>query len=115
MVEQERTGVGADQPSQATIMTTVTDAGRDRNGASSPDNAMRVEQATDRIAATERPISLRTENMSLYYGEFRALRDVSVEIPERTVTAIIGRVRLRQEFFPAQFQSDERSDPGRAG
>ena len=112
MVEKERTGVGADQPSQATIMTTVADARRDRNGASRPDNAMRVEQATDRIAATERPISLRTENMSLYYGEFRALRDVSVAIPERTVTAIIGASGCGKSSFLRSFNRMNDLIPG---
>jgi len=33
---------------------------------------------------------LRTGKVSLFYGQFQALRDVSLEIPERAVTAIIG-------------------------
>ena len=33
---------------------------------------------------------LRTEEVSLYYGDFQALRDISLEIPERAITAIIG-------------------------
>ena len=33
---------------------------------------------------------LRTEAVSLYYGSFQALRDISLEIPERAITAIIG-------------------------
>ena len=35
-------------------------------------------------------ISLRTEMVSLYYGNFQALRDINLEIPERAITAIIG-------------------------
>ena len=33
---------------------------------------------------------LRTEAVSLYYGRFQALRNISLEIPERAITAIIG-------------------------
>lgn len=44
---------------------------------------------------TDKPIDkgrvrLRTEEVSLYYGDFQALRDISLEIPERAITAIIG-------------------------
>jgi phosphate transport system ATP-binding protein len=35
-------------------------------------------------------IKLRTEAVNLYYGSFRALRNISLEIPERAITAIIG-------------------------
>ncbi|HJX13340.1 MAG TPA: phosphate ABC transporter ATP-binding protein PstB, partial [Dehalococcoidales bacterium] len=33
---------------------------------------------------------LRTEAVNLYYGTFQALRNISLEIPERAITAIIG-------------------------
>jgi phosphate transport system ATP-binding protein len=33
---------------------------------------------------------LKTETVSLYYGSFQALRNISLEIPERAITAIIG-------------------------
>jgi len=33
---------------------------------------------------------LRAENVHLFYGKFQALRNVSLEIPERSITAIIG-------------------------
>lgn len=33
---------------------------------------------------------LKTEAVNLYYGEFQALRDISLEIPECAITAIIG-------------------------
>jgi phosphate transport system ATP-binding protein len=35
-------------------------------------------------------VRLRTESVSLYYGNFQALRNISLEIPERAITAIIG-------------------------
>jgi phosphate transport system ATP-binding protein len=33
---------------------------------------------------------ITTHNLNLYYGEFLALRDVAIRIPDRNVTAIIG-------------------------
>jgi phosphate transport system ATP-binding protein len=33
---------------------------------------------------------ISTHNLNLYYGEFLALRDVAIRIPDRNVTAIIG-------------------------
>jgi len=33
---------------------------------------------------------IETHNLNLYYGEFLALKDVDIRIPERNVTAIIG-------------------------
>jgi phosphate transport system ATP-binding protein len=33
---------------------------------------------------------LRTEAVNLYYGSFQALRNISLEIPENAITAIIG-------------------------
>jgi phosphate transport system ATP-binding protein len=33
---------------------------------------------------------LRTENLSVYYGDFLALQDVSMDIPKNKVTALIG-------------------------
>jgi phosphate transport system ATP-binding protein len=32
----------------------------------------------------------RTENLNIYYGNFLAVRDVSIEIPKKAITAFIG-------------------------
>ncbi len=47
---------------------------------------------TDRTDRTNRPDEtvLASHNLSVYYGEERALNDVTIEIPENKVTAIIG-------------------------
>ena len=81
---------GSGETRGATIMTTVVNAQPTRDGFESPDGAASPMHAPDRLPVSERPISLTARNMSLYYGEFRALKDITVEIPERTVTAIIG-------------------------
>src|SRR5689334_21233896 len=41
-------------------------------------------------ADTARLAKLRLEHVKISYGEFRAVRDVSLEIPGHAVTAIIG-------------------------
>lgn len=35
-------------------------------------------------------VKLRTEGVNLYYGGFQALRSITLDIPERAITAIIG-------------------------
>jgi phosphate transport system ATP-binding protein len=35
-------------------------------------------------------IKLRSEKVNLYYGAFQALRNITLDIPERAVTAVIG-------------------------
>lgn len=35
-------------------------------------------------------VKIRTDAISLYYGSFQALRNISLDIPKRAVTAIIG-------------------------
>lgn len=75
---------------RTSIMTTVANLEASQDSYESSDTAAPTERVSDRLPVAERPISLSTRNMSLYYGEFRALKDISVEIPERTVTAIIG-------------------------
>jgi len=39
---------------------------------------------------TSSPSMIGTQAVSLYYGSFRALREVTLEIPDRSITAIIG-------------------------
>jgi phosphate transport system ATP-binding protein len=41
-------------------------------------------------AAINNNVKLSTEGVNLYYGSFQALRNISLEIPERAITAIIG-------------------------
>jgi phosphate transport system ATP-binding protein len=35
-------------------------------------------------------VKLVTDNLDLYYGDFQALRDINLRIPERAITSIIG-------------------------
>jgi len=42
------------------------------------------------VAGEQKAIKLKAERLNLYYGAFHALSDVSFEIQDRTITAIIG-------------------------
>ncbi len=48
------------------------------------------ETATAETASASTPRKVRTENLCIYYGGFKALDSINLEIPERRVTAIIG-------------------------
>lgn len=103
---------GSAELRRASIMTTVANKEASRDGYESPDKAPSPEHASDRLPVTERPISLSTQNMSLYYSDFRALKDISVEIPERTVTAIIGASGCGKSSFLRSFNRMNDQIPG---
>jgi len=39
---------------------------------------------------TDHATKITAENINLYYGDFQALRDINMEIPERAITSLIG-------------------------
>ena len=43
----------------------------------------------DTAIATRPKISVK--NLNFYYGKFHALKDINLDIPEKQVTAFIGR------------------------
>ena len=42
------------------------------------------------MTANHNKVKLSTDHVSLYYGHFQALRDITLGIPDRAITAIIG-------------------------
>ena len=57
------------------------------------DISLKQKRDADPVDATPAPqvaTKLREDDLSLYYGKFQALKNVSMEIPERQVTAFIG-------------------------
>jgi phosphate transport system ATP-binding protein len=44
----------------------------------------------NRVAAEDLKPKLRLRNLNFYYGDFQALKNISMEIPEKRVTAFIG-------------------------
>ena len=51
---------------------------------------MRAERAGDAAARAEARAKLRISNLNFYYGAFHALKNITMEIPDRRVTAFIG-------------------------
>jgi phosphate transport system ATP-binding protein len=44
----------------------------------------------DKKASATGEIRMTTRNLGLYYGSFQALREISLEIPQNAITAVIG-------------------------
>jgi phosphate transport system ATP-binding protein len=44
----------------------------------------------DKKAHVNGEVRMSTKNLSLYYGAFQALRDITLDIPENAITAVIG-------------------------
>ena len=60
-----------------------------------PMNSGTVEQPTGGVATPRAPVTepvaaMRTEEMDVYYGSFRAVRDVTLPFGENEITALIG-------------------------
>jgi len=47
-------------------------------------------ELTERKAPVSGEIRMSTRDMSLYYGDFQALRDITLDISENAITAVIG-------------------------
>jgi phosphate transport system ATP-binding protein len=52
--------------------------------------AMRDVRATDSVAPSELKAKLKINRLNFYYGGFHAIKNVTMDIPERKVTAFIG-------------------------
>ena len=50
----------------------------------------RLKRGGERRSLANEEVAMRVENLSLYYGEKRALNDISMIIPRKRVTAFIG-------------------------
>ncbi len=52
--------------------------------------SMREGRATDAVSPSELKAKLRINELNFYYGGFHALKNITMDIPERKVTAFIG-------------------------
>jgi phosphate transport system ATP-binding protein len=66
---------------------------------------------SNRVAQAEK-VKLRTEEVNLYYGTFQALRDISLEIPERAITSVIGPSGCGKSSFLRLFNRMNELIPG---
>jgi phosphate transport system ATP-binding protein len=69
-----------------------------------------VEAAAVRPAAA--PAKMRAEHLSFYYGSFKALADITLEIPERQILAIIGPSGCGKSTFLRAFNRMHDLSPG---
>jgi len=53
-------------------------------------DSARSAQGDERVAPGEIRPKLRLKNLNFYYGDFQALKNISMDIPEKRVTAFIG-------------------------
>ncbi len=49
-----------------------------------------IEQTTDPLSLDRLPVKMAAVNLSVYYGKFRAVKNISMNIPENKITALIG-------------------------
>ena len=71
--------------------------------------------AAPRARARRRTMSCSdARDLSVYYGDFRAVRDVTLSIRRNEITALDRSVGLRQDHVPALPEPHERSDRRRA-
>ncbi len=68
-----------------------------------------VEKALDK-KMNEVSYKMIGKDVSVYYGEKRALYDVKLNVRENTVTALIGPLGLWQIHLPAHAEPHERHD-----
>lgn len=55
-----------------------------------PDTASFTKQTLDDMPKNMPPAKLELRNLDFYYGDFQALKNISIDIPEKNVTAFIG-------------------------
>jgi phosphate transport system ATP-binding protein len=67
---------------------------------------------TRRSAALKAPIKARAEALGFYYGEFKALKDLNIEIREKQVTALIGPSGCGKSTFLRCFNRMHDLTPG---
>jgi len=65
-----------------------------------------------RTAAQKAPIKARAEALSFFYGEFKALKDLNMEIREKQVTALIGPSGCGKSTFLRCFNRMHDLTPG---
>ena len=54
------------------------------------DTNIKIKQNDGFVMTDDSPIKVKASHLSVYYGKFRALTDINMEIQERKITAIIG-------------------------
>ncbi len=80
-----------------------------------PERARDVQVAVDetrRTAALNAPVKARADALSFYYGEYKALKDLNMEIRDKQVTALIGPSGCGKSTFLRCFNRMHDLTPG---
>ena len=59
---------------------------------------------------SEHSTAIEARNIDFFYSENQVLFDVSLKVPERSVTALIGPSGVRKEYISPNAQPHERPD-----
>ena len=57
---------------------------------------------------------ISAKDLNLWYGDFKALKSISLDVGEREITALIGPLRLRKVHLFKDPEPHERPCAGRA-
>ncbi|WP_041522528.1 phosphate ABC transporter ATP-binding protein PstB [Gilvimarinus agarilyticus] len=88
MLEQTDVVEHRDAPAPSAA-TASTDSLSGETGAQAPNHKQTFDQA-EPLAMENEKIKLEVEGLKLYYGNDQALKNISLQIPEKKVTAFIG-------------------------
>jgi len=67
---------------------------------------------TRRSAAQNAPVKAHAENLSFFYGEYKALKDLNIQVREKQVTALIGPSGCGKSTFLRCFNRMHDLTPG---
>jgi len=88
MTQEDMTS--ADQSTSTQSAADSTDSSPDPSGEPLVDQSISVEGRDEQAASGDSETIIRAEDVNVYYDDLHALDDVSIEIPEKQVTAMIG-------------------------
>ena len=61
---------------------------------------MKGREKQPRCFSKENMGKINVENMDLYYGQFHALKNINLDIPEKKITAFIGPIHFVKVIKP---------------
>jgi|AntRauTorcE11897_2_1112592.scaffolds.fasta_scaffold03311_5 phosphate transport system ATP-binding protein len=89
MTNEELTTDGRTESDESTY-DSASDANADPDGEPLVEQSISVEGSDERSTPTNPETVIESRGLDVFYGETQALQDVSMEIPEKQVTAMIG-------------------------
>ena len=69
---------------------TLTPLSIHKSSGSPLQTSITIGETEEKLSLDRLPVKMAAVNLSVYYGQFRALKDISLNIPENKITALIG-------------------------